>query len=171
MTTDFRTYNVLFVSQRNAARSILAEALLNRLGAGRFEAWSAGYRPAAAISPHALSLLGRIGYNTGRLSTKALTAVTGDQDPGFDFIIRLSPERRSAARQPVFKGKPTIIDWPLDDPRGGGVAAAGSAHATLFSTLAGRIERFANLSDAALMGGDIHARLERMAWDNLKLAS
>ncbi len=173
MTAGFRTYNVLFLDMHNSARSILAEALLNRLGAGRFEAWSAGYDPSPSVNAHALNLLHRINYNTGRLAPKPITAVMDHNDPAFDFIIRLCPDRRGGVRPPQFSGHPVIVDWHLPDPNdatgvGGAVAAA---FADLFSVLAGRLDALANLSEAALDSATIRARLERMGEDQLRLAS
>ncbi len=168
----FRTYNVLFLDMHNAARSILAEALLNRLGAGRFEAWSAGYDPSPAIHPHALGLLHRINYNTGRLTTKPVSAVMGKHDPAFDFIIRLCPDRRGTPRAPQFRGDPVVIDWHLPDPDDAtGMAGSAAAFADLFSLLAGRIDALANLPAEALGAASIRARLERMGEDQLRLAS
>ncbi|CAM3296101.1 arsenate-mycothiol transferase ArsC [Asticcacaulis taihuensis] len=97
MTTGLRTFNVLFLCADNSVRSILAEALLNRLGAGRFQAFSAGYGVAEAVSPHALALLEKINYNSDRVHAKQMAAVMDAADPGFDFIIRLSPDRRGSA--------------------------------------------------------------------------
>ena len=173
MTTGFRTFSVLFLCLHNSARSILAEALLNRLGAGRFEAMSAGYAPAMMLSPHALNLLARINYNTGRLTPKPMASVLGDRDPGFDFIFRLSPDRRTGHRPAQFKGNPVIIDWHLPDP----ADATGSpdqiiaAYADLFNVLAARLDALANLPVSALESPHIAARLERMGGEPLRLAS
>jgi len=173
MTTGFRTFNVLFLCLHNSARSILAEALLNRLGAGRFEAYSAGYAPALMLSPHALNLLTRINVNTGRLTPKPMMAVLGERDPGFDFIFRLCPDRRGGHRPNQFKGKPVVIDWHLPDPADatGSPAQVAAAYADLFSVLAARLDAIANLSVAALESPHIAARLERMGDDGFRLAS
>ncbi|MEI9904052.1 MAG: arsenate reductase ArsC [Asticcacaulis sp.] len=173
MTVSFRTYNVLFLCMHNSARSILAEALLNRLGAGRFEAWSAGYDPVPAISPYALALLAKINYNTGRLATKPITAVMGKHDPAFDFIIRLCPDRRGGQRAPQFRGDPVMIDWHMPDPCDvmGSSATIVAAYADVFSVLAGRIDALANLPEALLDSASIRGRLERMGEDQLRLAS
>ena len=168
---------MLFLCAHNSARSILAEALLNRLGAGRFEAISAGFSPADEISPYAISLLEKINYRPDRLSPKSIASTLGDKDPGFDFIIRLSPDRRGGPRPTQFKGKPVIIDWYLPDPCdavsrfGGSPAAITAAYADLFSFLAARLDTFANLSVEALESPHIQARLDRMGEEPLRLAS
>ncbi len=173
MATAFRTFNVLFLCTHNSARSILAEALLNRLGAGRFEAWSAGYDPVPAISPYALALLHKINYKPERLATKPIAAVMGKHDPAFDFIIRLSPDRRGSPRAPQFKGHPILVDWHLPDPCDvmGSSATIAAAYADVFSVLASRIDILANLSVACLESGMIGGRLERMGEEPLRLAS
>ena len=173
MTTGFRAFNVLFLCAHNSARSILAEALLNRLGAGRFEAFSAGFDPVPAISPYALALLHKINYNVTKLGTKPMTAVLGDNDPGFDFIIRLSPDRRGGNRPSQFKGQPVVVDWHVPDPCDvmGSSGTIAAAYADVFSVLAARLDALANLSVAALESPNIGLRLDRMGEEPLRLAS
>ncbi len=173
MTTGLRTFNVLFLCADNSVRSILAEALLNRLGAGRFQAYSAGYAVANAVSPHALALLEKINYNSDRVCAKQMVAVMDDADPGFDFIIRLSPDRRGSSRMPQFTGAPVVVDWHLPDPAdiSGAAGAVATACADIFNHLAARIDALANLSEACLTGPHIQARLDRMGEDGVKLAA
>lgn len=173
MTESLRAYNVLFICAHNSARSILAEALLNRLGAGRFQAWSAGFSPVPAISPYALALLHKINYAPDALFTKPLTAVMGEKDPGFDFIIRLSPDRRGCPRAPQFKGEPVCVDWVLPDPCDivGSSSTVAAAYADIFNHLAARLDTFANLPRQVLEAPAIAARLERMGEETLRLAA
>ena len=173
MTTGLRTFNVLFLCADNSARSILAEALLNRLGAGRFLAFSAGYSVAETVDPHALALLDKINYNTDRVAAKQMMAVMGEKDPGFDFIIRLSPDRRGSGRMPQFSGAPVIADWHMPDLAdvSGASGAIATACADIFNHLAARIDALANLSEACLTGPQIQARLDRMGEDGLRLAA
>lgn len=177
MTTGFRTFNVLFLSAHNAARSILAEALLNRLGAGRFEARSAGFDPAPDISPYALALLSKINYQADRLSAKAMPAVIGAEDPGYDFIIRLSPDRRTRQdgqrRMPQFLGQPVMIDWHMPDPSDmmGSSGAIAAAYSDIFNHLAARLDAMANLPIEMLESAGITQRLERMGGETLRFAA
>jgi arsenate reductase len=173
MQSEFRLFNVLFVSQRNSARSILAEALLNRLGAGRFEAFSAGYDPAAHLSPYVMGLLHRINYHTGKLATKPLEVMSGRYAPHFDFIIRLAPGVPVSGQWPTFKGKPLTVDWFLPDPREQLHAPALIAHAysDLFDCLAGRIDSLTNLAVSQLNDDAIGARLEKLGEGPVRLAS
>ena len=171
MTTGLRTFNVLFLCADNSARSILAEALLNRLGAGRFQAFSAGYGVAEAVNPHALALLEKINYNSDRVHAKQMVAVMDAADPGFDFIIRLSPDRRGSARMPQFSGNPVIVDWHMPDPSDVAGPAGATACADIFNLLAARIDVLANLSEACLTGPQIQTRLDRMGEDSVRLAA
>jgi arsenate reductase len=171
MTTGLRTFTVLFLCADNSARSILAEVLLNRLGAGRFQAFSAGYSVAEAVDPCAVALLDKINYNADRVHAKQMMAVMGDNDPGFDFIIRLSPDRRGSGRLPQFTGAPVIADWHMPDPADVSGMAVATAYADVFNHLAARIDALANLSEDCLTGPQIQARLDRMGEDGLRLAA
>ncbi len=177
MTTGFRTFNVLFLSAHNAARSILAEALLNRLGAGRFEARSAGFDPAQDISPYALALLNKIDYKIDRVSVKAMPAVIGAHDPGYDFVIRLSPDRRASQegqrRAPQFRGQPVMVDWHMPDPSDmmGASGAIATAYSDIFNHLAARLDALANLPVEMLESAAIQQRLERMGEEPLRFAA
>ena len=78
-------YNVLFLCTGNSARSILAEAILNKLAPEKFKAWSAGSQPKGAVNPHALALLQRLGYNTDDCRSKSWDEFAGG--PVFDFVF------------------------------------------------------------------------------------
>jgi len=171
MTTGLRTFKVLFLCADNSARSILAEALLNRLGAGRFQAFSAGYSVAEAVDPYAAALLDKINYNPDRVHAKQMMAVMGDNDPGFDFIFRLSPDRRGSGRLPQFTGAPVIADWHMPDPADVSAVAMAAAYADVFNHLAARIDALANLPEDCLAGPQIQARLDRMGEDGPRLAA
>src|SRR5580704_10784209 len=80
-------YNVLFLCTGNSARSIIAEAIMNRVGAGRFQAWSAGSHPKGAVNPHALDLLKRLDYEVAQFRSKPWDEFAGDGAPKLDFVI------------------------------------------------------------------------------------
>src|SRR3546814_7507033 len=82
-----KTYNVLFLCTGNSARSILAEALMNRLGEGRFRAYSAGSFPKGEVHPQALALLAELGFETTGLRSKSRDDFSQPGDPTFDFIF------------------------------------------------------------------------------------
>src|SRR5262245_51381399 len=82
-----KPYNVLFLCTGNSARSILAEAILNRLGHGRFRAYSAGSFPRGEVNPFALELLGRQSYNVDRLRSKSWDEFAAPGAPHLDFVF------------------------------------------------------------------------------------
>lgn len=167
-----RQFKVLFLAERNSSRSILAEALLNRLGAGRFEAYSAGISPAAAISPYAIALLHKINYNINTLTPKAIEDFGHDNAPRLDFVFRLS-HHLPKTKMPEFIGNPMIVDWFMPDPEDviGSTAMIASAYAKLFDMMVNRIEVLTSLPAASLENLAVQARLDRMGEDQIRLAS
>jgi len=106
---------VLFVCTGNSSRSILAEAILNKAGAGRFRACSAGSRPKGSVHPQALRLLMRLGHDTSRLRSKSWDEFAGDRGVTLDAIVTVC---NNAANEtcPVFPGKPATLHWDIPDP-------------------------------------------------------
>jgi protein-tyrosine-phosphatase len=109
------TYNVLFLCTGNSARSILAEAILNRIGGGKFRAFSAGSFPKGKVHPHALALLERLGYPTGDLRSKSWDEFAVDGAPELDFIFTVCD---NAANEvcPVWPGRPVTAHWGVPIP-------------------------------------------------------
>ncbi|MFT4089909.1 MAG: arsenate reductase ArsC [Asticcacaulis sp.] len=163
LINDTRRFKVLFLSEQNASRSVLAEALLNRLGGGRFEAWSAGINPAETLSPYAADLLRKMRYDVKTLSCKTLSAFTGEQAPRLDFVFRLSAHI-CAEPLPPFIGRPMVVDWPLADPddTDGPPAEVAAAYASLFANLTNRIGIFVSLPTSSLESMAVRARLDLM---------
>ncbi len=110
-----RPFNVLFVCNGNSARSIIAEAILNKVGAGQFRAWSAGSRPKASVDAHAIALLERLGYETAALHPKSWDDFVGPSAPEFDLIFTLCDEA-AGETCPVFPGTPVTAHWGVPDP-------------------------------------------------------
>lgn len=110
-----KVYNVLFLCTGNSARSILGEAVMNKLGEGRFKAWSAGSQPKGEVHPMALSVLNGIGFDTSGLSSKSWSEFSKPDSPSFDFIFTVCD---SAAGEtcPVWIGHPMIAHWGIEDP-------------------------------------------------------
>lgn len=119
MTTSKKTSNVLFLCTGNSARSILSEAILNRLGAGRFRAFSAGSKPVGRVNPGALELLGRLSFPTDELRSKSWDEFGRPGAPTMDHIITVC-NNAAGETCPVWPGSPATEHWDIDDPAGVG---------------------------------------------------
>ena len=107
--------NVLVVCPGNSARSIMAEALLNREGAGTIRAFSGGSRPAARPTPHTISLLKDLGYETNDLRSKSWLEFAGPAAPKMDFVLTVC-ETPPAKNLPAWPGGPVVVNWDIPDP-------------------------------------------------------
>lgn len=110
-----KIYNVLFLCTGNSARSILGEALLNKLGKGRFKAYSAGSQPKGEVHPMALSVLDGLGFDTTGMRSKSWDEFSEAGAPEFDFIFTVCD---NAAEEvcPVWIGHPMTAHWGIEDP-------------------------------------------------------
>lgn len=109
------TFNVLFLSRHNAARSLLAEAVANRKGGGRFRAFSAGSEPAGEIDPLVLDVLKVSGYPIDDLHPKHWKTFTDANAPALDFVFALcDPETGEAT--PPWPSQEITADWRYPDP-------------------------------------------------------
>jgi protein-tyrosine-phosphatase len=145
MTTSLdRPLNVLFLGTGNAARSIMAEAILNRGLYVRFRAFSAGLTPTGLVSSHAMHLLARIGDPTARLRSKSWDEFAAPGAPRLDFVFTVS---RTGDARPVWPGQPMTADWDIPDPLAGKGSDAERALAFVeaYRVLSSRIKRFASL--------------------------
>lgn len=158
-----RIYNVLFLCTGNSARSILAEAILNKEGKGRFRAYSAGSQPKGAVNPYTINLLERLGYDTAGLRSKTWHEFIESGAPEFDFIFTVCD---SAAGEscPVFPGTPSTAHWGIPDPAEatGTPAEIATAFNEAYRMLSRRIEVFIALPLHSLDELALHARLREI---------
>ncbi len=138
--------NVLILCTGNSARSILAEAILNRLGGGRFSAYSAGSRPRGEPNPFALELLAERGYDIAPFRSKSWDEFVRPDAPVMDIVITVCD---SAAGEtcPYWPGTPVRAHWGLPDPAEaeGKPADLRAAFSVTYDLLAMRIERLVSL--------------------------
>jgi len=141
-----KVFNVLFICTGNSARSIIAEAVLNRAGQGRFRAFSAGSQPKGHVHPYAVDLLQRLNYDVSRVRSKSWEEFSGSNAPKLDFAFTLCDDA-AAETCPVWPGQPMTAHWGLPDP----AAATGTeaeirfAFADALRMLTNRINIFVSL--------------------------
>jgi ArsR family transcriptional regulator, arsenate/arsenite/antimonite-responsive transcriptional repressor / arsenate reductase (thioredoxin) len=110
-----REFNVLFLCTNNSARSIMAECVMNRWGAGKFHAFSAGSNPRGAVHPITLEMLGEQKYETGGLRSKDWNEFAQPDSPPLDFVFTLC-DRAAAEVCPTWPGQPIRAHWGVQDP-------------------------------------------------------
>src|SRR5580692_11160314 len=141
-----RVYNVLFLCTGNSARSILAEAILNRRGKGWFKAFSAGSHPKGAVHPLALALLERKGLSTEGLRSKAWDEFAKPGAPELNFVFTVC-DNAAGEVCPIWPGQPMTAHWGVADPAAvqGSEAEIALAFADTYRLLGQRLGLFVNL--------------------------
>ena len=141
-----RVFNVLFLCTGNSARSILAEAILNSTGKGRFRAFSAGSHPAGKVNPFAIELLRKQNLGTSGLRSKNWDEFAEAGAPHLDFVFTVC-DNAAGEVCPIWPGKPMTAHWGIEDPAAvtGSDAEKRKAFSQAFILLQRRISLFASL--------------------------
>ena len=156
----FTNCNVLFLCTGNSARSILAEAILERMGGDQFSAYSAGRFPRGEIHPAALNLLKDLGHRTDHLRSKRWDEFTGASAPQIDFIFTVC-DNAATETCPIWSGQPMTVHWGLPDP----AAVEGSddditqAFTTTYQQLSKQISTFIQLANDSFDNAELQSRL------------
>ena len=155
-----RPCNVLFLCTGNSARSILAEAILNKDGAGRFHAFSAGSFPKGAVHPEALKLLDELGYPTDGVRSKSWDEFAADGAPPLDFVFTVC-DNTAGETCPVWPGQPMTAHWGIEDPAAA-VEHQQQAFRNAYYALRRRIELFLALPMQSIDELSLQARLREI---------
>lgn len=108
-------FKILILCTGNSARSVMAEAILGRRGTGRFEAYSAGSKPAGAVNPSGVKLLAAKGYDTDCYRSKSWDEFSGEEAPKMDAVITVCGNAADEVC-PVWPGVPLTVHWGFPDP-------------------------------------------------------
>lgn len=158
-----RPYNVLFLCTGNSARSILAEAILTRVGAGKFNAFSAGSQPKGSVNLYALRLLQRLNYKTEGLRSKSWEEFAQAGAAPLDFVFTVC-DNAAGEVCPVWPGQPMSAHWGIPDPAAveGADAVVAEAFVDAYARLNARITAFVNLPFDALDRLSLQRRLSEI---------
>lgn len=158
-----RVYNVLFLCTGNSARSILAETLLNKIGEGRFRAFSAGSHPKGEVNPDAIRLLDRLEYDTTGLRSKSWDEFAAPGAPVMDFVFTVCDDAAGEVC-PIWPGQPMTAHWGIEDPSHveGDEVTRERAFVQALRYLQNRISLFISLPIAKLDGIAIKARIREI---------
>jgi len=156
-------FNVLFLCTGNSARSIMAEAIMNRLGGGKFKAFSAGSAPKGAVHPLTLEILKRNGFLTEGFRSKSWEEFAGPGAPELNFVFTVCDDAADEVC-PIWPGQPMTAHWGVPDPAiaTGNRAQIALAFADTWRMLYNRIGLFVNLPLASIDRLSLQRRLDEI---------
>lgn len=161
-----KPFNVLFLCTGNSARSILAEAILNRVGQGRFKAFSAGSQPKGEVHSYALQLLRSLNHDVSFARSKSWEEFAAPGAPEMNFVFTVCDNAANEAC-PVWPGQPMTAHWGIADPAAaeGTEAEKHLAFAEAYRMLNSRISIFASLPMATIEKLSLQKRLDEIGQD------
>jgi arsenate reductase len=156
-------YNVLFLCTGNSARSIIAEALLNKEGRGRFKAYSAGSHPNGRVNPHAIPIIESLGFHASQFRSKSWDEFAKPGAPPLDFVFTVC-DNAAGEVCPVWPGQPITAHWGVEDPAAvtGSEAVIADAFNEACRMLGNRIRLFVNLPMASLDKMSLQTKLREI---------
>lgn len=168
MTTEVK--NVLFLCTHNSARSVMAEALLNRYGAGRFKAYSAGSQPSGKINPFVEALLKRLNFDTSGFRSKDWSEFAEPGAPVMHFVFTVC-DQAAGEVCPIWPGQPVTAHWGFPDPStaSGNDAEKAAFTADVFRMIERRIQILSSLPLMTLSKLEIQRKLDELGADRTKV--
>ena len=160
---DRKIFNVLFLCTGNTSRSIMAEALLNTLGKGRFRAYSAGSHPSGSVNPYAIDQIKSIHYPMGDLRSKSWDEFAVPDAPVMDFVLTVC-DNAAGEVCPIWPGQPISAHWGVEDPASveGTTEVKEKAFSNVFMILNRRISLFTSLPMASLDRISLHREVKNI---------
>jgi protein-tyrosine-phosphatase len=156
-------FSVLFLCTGNSARSIMAEAILNRLGAGKFHAYSAGSQPRGQVHPETIRLLQGLGYDTSGFRSKSWNEFANPGAPPLNFAFTVCDDA-AGETCPVWPGQPMTAHWGIPDPAEaqGNAAEIALAFKNAYRMLYQRIGIFTALPVRSLDSLTLQSKLDEI---------
>jgi len=158
-----RPFNVLFLCTGNSARSVMAEAILNKVGRGKFHAYSAGSQPRDRVNPNTIQLLQSLGYDTSGFRSKSWAEFAKPGAPPLDFVFTVC-DNAAGETCPVWPGQPMTAHWGVPDPAEarGTEAEVAFAFKDAYRMLRQRIEVFTALPIRSLDRLSLQRKLQEI---------
>ncbi len=163
---DTGVHSVLFLCTHNSARSVMAESILNRIGQGRFKAYSAGSHPSGRINPYVRDLLTRLNYDLSDARSKDWSEFAQPGAPALDFIITVC-DQAAGEVCPIWPGQPMTAHWGFPDPSSasGTDAERAAFTADVYRMIERRLSIFTSLPLATLDRMALKRRMDTMGRD------